>query len=185
MYLLGHIGVSLFVGYLFQKFTKQDYSNYFVFLTIGSMLPDIIDKPIGSIFFVTGRWLGHSILVLTTIFILSSFLSKGRQFQELDLIFITRSLYVGSLLHLIEDVGISKVVVFWPLFGSFPSGEKGAFLQGFNDPFTVIFELIGLILIITVGFNEGWRRRSWLFLSGMIIAYILLFIVTYALLVGI
>lgn len=148
------------------------------------MLPDMIDKTIGSIFFESGRWLGHSILVLTTLFLLSSYISKGRKFHELSLVPITRSVYIGSIFHLIEDIGISKVVVFWPLFGSFPSGNKGDFLQGFKDPFTVILEIIGLILIIIIGFNERWRRKSWFILVGMVILYLLIFLSTFALIVG-
>ncbi|MCE7737637.1 MAG: hypothetical protein GPJ54_22290 [Candidatus Heimdallarchaeota archaeon] len=176
--------MTLFVGYLFQRFTKIDYSKYFVFLAIGSMLPDMIDKPIGALFFETGRWLGHSILVLTTGFVISWFIVRGRQFHEFDLTLITQILYTGSLFHIIEDVGISKVVVFWPLYGGFTSGESSDFLQGFKDPFTVIFEIIGLILMITMGISEKWRRRSWIILLVLITSYLLLFLTTYVLIVG-
>ena len=184
MYLLGHIGVTLFISVLFQRFRHKDYSKYSLYLGIGSMFPDMIDKPIGSIIFETGRWLGHSILFLTTLLFLSRYLSRGKQFHKLDLPSIFQVTYIGSLIHLIEDFGISKTVIFWPIFGSFPSGARGDFLQGFKNPFTVTFEIIGLILLIITGVNDRWEKRSWGILSGIIIIYLLLFITTYGLIVG-
>lgn len=183
MYMLGHVGVTFFLGFTLNKFSKIDRSKYFTFLVIGSMFPDFIDKPMGSIFFQTGRWFGHSILFLTIIFIIALYFSKGKQFRELELKLIAKVWYIGSLLHLLEDIGISKKVVFWPLFGNIPSGQTTDFLHGFTDLVTVAFEIIGLGLIIIVGINEKWVYRSWKLFFTLILFYLLTFITAYALLV--
>ncbi|OLS25432.1 MAG: hypothetical protein HeimC2_18880 [Candidatus Heimdallarchaeota archaeon LC_2] len=185
MYLLGHVGLTIFLLFAFQKILKTDYSKFFVFAGLGSMLPDIIDKPIGSILFGTGRWFGHSLIFLTLIFAIPFFLLKEQKYREMKIKNILTVLYIGSLAHLIEDGrGLSRNVILWPFHGSIPNGSQGDFLHGFEDTFTVFFEILGALLLVIIGLSEKWDIKQWRLLLLMMISYLLLFFITYLLIVG-
>ncbi|MHA2033356.1 MAG: metal-dependent hydrolase, partial [Candidatus Kariarchaeaceae archaeon] len=85
MYLLGHVGITLICGYLYQKIRKEDFSQFTLYLGIGSMIPDFIDKPIGSLVFQTGRWLGHSFFFLSLLLILGLLILSSIEYREIDL----------------------------------------------------------------------------------------------------
>lgn len=144
--ILWHAGVTVAVlWFVFRGNTRLDYR----IAILGALLPDLIDKPIGRIFFASefnsGRLFGHTLL-LNVAFLCVFFFMRGRMKRKLVL------LPVGSLLHLAQDAMWDTPEVFWwPLFGRrFPAGVvDGHWLwDALTSPTVVVQEIIGLGLLI-------------------------------------
>lgn len=153
------------------------------------MLPDLIDKTIGSMIFGIGRWIGHSLLFLTLMaVIVSSILKYQKNTAWVDRYPSQRwvlLIYIGSLAHLLLDLpGINHVVVFWPFFGPFPDGSREGFLLGYRSARTMLTEVIGLGFLVYIGINEKWEKIKWYGLGLLLTSYIVLFLILFALLVG-
>ena len=126
------------------------------FIIIGSLLPDIIDKPIGLYFFRdtfgTGRLYCHTILFATLLF-LAGFLINICLKKNFMLMLV-----FGTFSHLILDSMWQKPrVLFWPLFGfsieksiPIPFGTylRDLIIKVFETPWLGIPELIAAIIII-------------------------------------
>jgi len=146
MLLFGHIGITLGIAWLTEEKLKVriDYR----LILIGSLLPDIIDKPVGMILLPikNGRMFGHTLLF---IFIL---LLIGLKYRK------SLCLSFASLLHLLEDeIWNEPETLFWPLLGDFPAKEYGSFykyvekmVSGYTPSLSHIFisEVIGFIIIL-------------------------------------
>ena len=118
MLLFGHIGITLGVAWLIESKlrVKIDYRQ----IAIGSLLPDMIDKPVGMILLPinNGRIFGHTLLFLLILLIISL---KYRKFLFLSF---------ASFLHLIEDeIWNEPETLFWPLLGEFPAKEHSSFYE--------------------------------------------------------
>lgn len=122
-------------------------------LTLGALLPDIIDKPVGLLFFNNGRIFSHSLLFAVLMLGAGIYLSIIRKKRWLI------ALSFGVLMHVILDsMWQDPQVLFWPFMGlEFASYEKSyriwlisIFREMFSNPATYIPELIGLF--ITGGF---------------------------------
>lgn len=184
MYLMGHLGSVLVTNFLYEKISGKR-SNKLI-LGIGSMLPDIIDKPIGSFFFDTGRWLGHSLLFLTSMIVILLIIEKYSQIESIYWIKYNKkniiTFYIATLAHLIGDWGISWKVVLWPILGPFPVGIKVSFLFGIENRAILLFELLGTFGIVLVGLQEKWSKKDWLqyvflwtiYLSTYLLLYIMI-----------
>ena len=106
MYLLGHLGFTALSGFVIEKITKQKYSKFelnYLYLLIGSMIPDILDKPIGSLLFFTGRWIGHSLFFILIISFLISITLKKLFSHEKALILALVFMW-GNIMHLILEI---------------------------------------------------------------------------------
>jgi hypothetical protein len=126
------------------------------FVIVGSLLPDIIDKPIGQYFFRDtfgdGRLYCHTLLFVLVI-ALAGFLTSAIYERSYILL-----LAFGSLVHLILDFEwLDPRVLFWPLFGiTFEKGHsppfwewlRGLVLEVFKVPWVAIPELVGAIITI-------------------------------------
>lgn len=88
----------------------------------GALLPDIIDKPIGTAFFSNGRIFGHSLLFAIILLGIGVLLYRGKGRTGMLV------LSLGSTGHLILDqMWQNSHTLFWPLFGwSFPALAPGA-----------------------------------------------------------
>ena len=183
MYLLGHVGSAILVWFVYEQVSNTRNDKHKLLFAIGVMLPDFLDKPIGSLFFNSGRWLGHDMffqLLVLIIFLVIDHLKFQNKFK--NEIFI---LYFGAVLHLVGDSqSITKETLFWPLFGRFPVGNKNGFLHGFSNPITITQEILGFIIIILIGNYEDWPKKYWELVIGVILGYLSLFVIVYSLLVG-
>jgi membrane-bound metal-dependent hydrolase YbcI (DUF457 family) len=117
MLLFGHIGVTLgiFFGLAFFIPQLRTIINP-TYLIIGSLLPDLIDKPLGVIIFsstiANGRTIAHTFLFSFTLLLTGLYLYDNRG----DIKVLT--LATGSIFHLIEDqMWVSPRTLFWPLLG--------------------------------------------------------------------
>ncbi len=124
-------------------------------LFIGSMLPDIIDKPLGHIIFrdsiSNGRIYAHTLLFFMIIAVSGLYLYRKR--QQLWLLVVA----FGVFMHLILDsMWEAPETALWPLYGfTFPREDYSASLDIVNGFLGIIkkpefytSELIGGVILI-------------------------------------
>lgn len=142
MLFFAHIGLALAAA----SFVRR---SDLAFVALGSLLPDIIDKPLGAIAFGTpamGRTFAHTLLFLL---VLAAFAAYTRDIR-------LASLSGGVLSHLILDfMWNSPVILLWPLLGGFPAaahigilGYMEMLLTGLRDPMVLVPECLGLAYLL-------------------------------------
>ncbi len=150
MLLFAHLGFTLAAG----RFIRWVNLAY---LALGSILPDIIDKPMGLMVFGTpemSRTYAHTLLFLLILVVSAVYLKDVR----------LASVSVGVFAHLILDsMWQSPVFLFWPLLGNFPQapdvGTSGtsSYIQGLLDelrnPMVGIQEVLGLSYLLFLAFE--------------------------------
>jgi hypothetical protein len=164
--ILWHIGITtLVVRYVF-----RDPAMDLRWVMLGSLLPDLIDKPIGSVLFHStfgsDRLFAHAVafpvLVLGLVLL---FTRRGGARKA------WMGLVVGSLFHLVLDGAWSDPEAFWwPFFGwDFPErahSSLGPLLERtLSDPWIWAGEAIGLAYLVMLA--RRWlgtpiRRRAFL-----------------------
>jgi hypothetical protein len=127
-------------------------------VALASLLPDVIDKPIGRLMFRSkfdsGRIYAHTLLFSAALFCVLFFM-RGRSKRRFVLV------PLSTLLHLAEDGMWSHPRVFWwPLFGTkFPRdpvpGGLLAFLDPIDHPALLVQEGIGLAVILWLFVAHG------------------------------
>jgi inner membrane protein len=148
-----------------RKATHSPHIDY-RFVLLGSLLPDILDKPIGQILFretfSNGRIFAHTLvfLLLLSIAGLALYLRRGKSWLLL--------LSFGTAGHLIEDsIWRAPVTFLWPLLGwTFPAGDMTGWVRRilenlFTNSVVYIPELIGLAILVSA-FVVLVRRRKFL-----------------------
>ncbi|MBM2831711.1 MAG: hypothetical protein HW414_763 [Dehalococcoidia bacterium] len=136
------------------------------FVLVGSLLPDLIDKPVGHIFFretiSNGRIYAHTLLFLLLLTTLGLALYRRRGTPTTSGLLLS----FGVAGHLIEDrIWTATGTLLWPLLGwNFPVLDLTGWTQSiiealFTNPGVYIPELIGLTLL-TWGFLVLVRRRK-------------------------
>ena len=134
-------------------------------LMVGSMLPDIIDKPVGQYFFretfQNGRIFSHTLLFLIILSGIGWYLLKTHR-QKWML-----TLASGTAIHLILDqMWNTPRTLFWPLMGyQFVTGNLEGWAAGIiksitSSPQTYIPEAIGLAILIWFGLVVITRKQS-------------------------
>ncbi len=98
---LGHIGITLAITRVLQKSLALQRVDY-RFILLGSILPDLIDKPLGYLFSakhgIGGKSYGHSLLFLLLLFIIS--VVQQRKKNRTPIWF----LFIGTIAHDIADL---------------------------------------------------------------------------------
>ena len=122
-------------------------------LLVGSLLPDIIDKPIGQLLFKetlsNGRIFSHTLLFLILIALFGLF--YYRHYGKIWPLFLS----FGTFMHLILDQmwRIPKTL-FWPILGvKFERIDSTGYIERiwhglFSDPTTYIPDLLGLFILV-------------------------------------
>jgi hypothetical protein len=147
MLLFAHLGTALFTA----RFLRR---ADLAFIALGSMLPDIIDKPLGTIIYGTpsmGRIYAHTLLFL---FLLAAIASNRRSTR-------LTSLSGGVTIHLLLDLmWRSPVILLWPLLGAFPLApqiDSFSYLQmllmGLKNPVIMMPECLGLVYVLCLGYK--------------------------------
>ena len=138
-------------------------------LLVGSLLPDIIDKPVGQYFFrrtfENGRIFSHTLLFLFLLAAAGYYLYRRHRQAWL------LTLAAGTFTHLVFDgLWTSPQTLFWPLLGfTFPRAELTGWAahiwrELFSDPAVYVPELIGLGVLLWFGLTLAVRRRMGAFL---------------------
>lgn len=128
---LGHMGISVAVVRMLEKKFQSHWVDYRVLL-VASLLPDLIDKPIGYLIsghlIFSGRYYGHSLVFLLVLFILA----------------LVQWYYQNSLTLLILCIGVFSHDVL-----DFVSHhEEWAEKTVFSTNILVAFEIIGGCILV-------------------------------------
>jgi len=136
---------------------------------LGSLLPDIIDKPLWllAVGYIapSGRGYAHTLLFNLALFICGLILVRYRKSWLLII-------SLCSFMHLIFDqIWNSPVVLLWPLLGPIPEKETVGWLfniiQGlFSYPSVYIPEIIGLVIVLLFAYRLMIRRSFISFIRG-------------------
>ncbi len=137
-------------------------------LMIGSLLPDIIDKPVGQWFFretfSAGRIFSHTLLFL--ILITSFGIYLYRHYGKNWLLVLA----FGTFTHLIlDEMWLSPRTLFWPFFGfgfvrtDLTNWLPNIFHDLLTEPAAYVPELIGLVILLRFGLALLRRRKLFAF----------------------
>ena len=144
------------------------------FLLLGSLLPDIIDKPIGQLLFrdtfSNGRIFSHTLLFFILVTITGIYLFRAGRKSWLSVIAF------GIFTHLIFDQiwNIPKTLL-WPLYGfafekiNLCGWAGGLFYALLNNPEVYLPELIGGIILLLLAWTLVRRQGVKIFLGKGII----------------
>ena len=137
-------------------------------LLIGSLLPDIIDKPVGHLFFKdtfsNGRIFSHTLLflIVITLFALYLYRSHGKRWLL--------ALSLGTFAHLMEDqMWLEPQTLLWPLHSfAFKRIDLTYWVPGIihalmTNPAVYIPELIGVSMLIWFAMVLVQKRRVYAF----------------------
>ncbi|MCJ7769863.1 MAG: metal-dependent hydrolase [Dehalococcoidales bacterium] len=139
-------------------------------LFIGSLLPDIIDKPLGHLFFIealsNGRVFGHTLLFFVIIALVGLYIYRSHSQLWLSVVAF------GTLLHLILDqMWQTSQTLLWPVFGfAFPREDMTGWAQDtlqalLKNPAVYIPELIGAGIIVLFGWFLLRRKKTIAFIK--------------------
>ncbi len=140
-------------------------------LLIGSLLPDIIDKPIGQFFFrdvfSNGRIFCHTLLFFLLITLIGIYLYKSRGKTWLLV------LGFGTFTHLIFDqMWLTPQTLLWPLYGfafgklDLTSWMQNIFYALYTDPRVYVPELLGIMILSWYGVVWVWARKLGCFINS-------------------
>lgn len=159
MLFFGHTGITLAAAVTVYKIAVNrgmgrisELLDYRLVL-VGSILPDLIDKPLGHIILResvgNGRLFAHTLLFLLTLFSLGLFC--WRRFGSPGVLILAG----GSFFHqILDSMWSHPETLLWPAYGlSFPKGEpEGYFWHVLNklmtDPFIYVPELMGALIVL-------------------------------------
>jgi len=139
-------------------------------LFIGSLLPDIIDKPVGLFFFRetfgNGRIFGHTFLFLTVLIIIGLFIYRCRSNTWLLV------LSFGTFTHLVFDqMWRAPRTLLWPAYGlAFDRGDvthwtANIFHALLTEPSVYVPELVGVMILIWLAQSLLRRRGVFTFIK--------------------
>lgn len=149
MFILGHIGIALGVIYAINARFRLGVDYRLVIL--GSLLPDIIDKPLGNIILHdalnNGRIIGHSFAFLLLLAVIGITYKKGVLYAA-----------YGVLTHLILDwMWLNPVTLLWPLLGEFASTDF-QFMdisRTIFEPYNIMGEAVGIAFLAIISARHG------------------------------
>src|SRR4030043_846688 len=161
MLIFAHTGITLGAGSIIADTVNRrpswfaSLSHYLDirWLLGGSLLPDIIDKPVGQYLFrntfSNGRIFSHTLLFLIVITAVGFYLYKRHRHIWM------LSLAAGTFTHLLLDaMWQTPSTLFWPLSGfTFKRVELEGWAQNifhalFSDPSVYVPEIIGLAVLL-------------------------------------
>lgn len=170
MFIFGHIGITYGIIKVLKRhvFFSKLKINY-LFIIIGALLPDIIDKPIGEGIFASvfnnGRIYAHTLLfcLLLSVIVINYYKKKRNSTVLL--------IPIATFMHLLEDqMYMTPQTLFWPIYGwQFPqvyhSNDLLEYLlrvmkstYTFKASYGFVSEIIGMIIIIYAGMCYLYKR---------------------------
>jgi len=140
-------------------------------LLIGSLLPDIIDKPVGIFLFGetfgSGRIYAHTLLFLIVISLVGYFLY--RRYSKNWLLVLS----FGTFVHLIlDEMWLEAETLLWPLYGfAFPETDITGWWQDMfrllvADPGVFIPEIVGGVILILFVWVVVTNRKVFAFIRN-------------------
>lgn len=147
-------------------------------LLLGSLLPDVIDKPIGQLLFretfSNGRIFSHTLLFFILITIIGTYLfrTRGKRWPP--------AIAFGTFTHLVFDqIWNSPKTLLWPLYGfafekvNLTGWTGGLFYALLHNPGVYLPELIGGAILLLLAWTLVRRRGVKAFLGKGIVTGLL------------
>jgi len=138
----------------------------------GSLLPDIVDKPVWLLVAgdasLSGRGYTHTLLFNLVLLLGGVVLVRLNKTWPLVI-------SLASLMHLVLDqIWTSPAVMLWPLLGPLPALETAGWLHGifqglFSYPGVYIPELIGLLIVLLFAYRLMVEKRVFGFIRDGIV----------------
>jgi inner membrane protein len=168
MYLLAHTGITMGTARVVEDLVNRpSFRLDYRFILLGSLLPDIVDKPLGIVIFPeaisNGRTFLHTMIFLLMTILLGVFVYRWKN-----------SLWgfciaVGVLMHFIMDaMWTDPITLFWPFIQ--PAFEKHPGIEFFTvvrswiytlevEPRIFLPELAGLVILILFAIKVIKEKR--------------------------
>lgn len=171
MVLFGHLGITLATVRTFEKavLRKENNPADYRWILIGSLLPDIIDKPVGHLLLGealnNGRLYAHTLIFLLLIAALGFYFLRRRKRPEIML--LASCCFVH---YVLDSMWRYPETLFWPLYGwGFPVRQgiwlDKVFHRLVSDPFVYVPEIIGFIIIAHLVIRLSGHKKMRLFLK--------------------
>ncbi len=165
MLILGHVGITLVTAQVIERAAPaRHWGLDYRLLVAGSLLPDLVDKPVGLFLFEevfhSGRIMAHTLLF--SLVLLGFGLWRYRRVGA-----GLFSLGVGSTLHLILDgMWGDPAVLWWPIMGWGLTGDwTGSFLTkmwlSFLTPWVFATEVLGGLVLSHFLWRVVRGRQQW------------------------
>lgn len=158
MLLFGHIGLTLGIFYLISLIAKRKFS--YPLVIVCSILPDLIDKPLGRIILPlgSGRLIGHTLAFLLVLIMIG--IISGRAGHML-------TIALADGLHLVEDrMWEQPAILLWPLLGGFQvhkaisiNDYASGLMQDYYPDLSITFISEALGFGILMAFFVVWMRK--------------------------
>jgi len=159
--LFWHLGATLWLFRWIFRDPKVDVR----FLLLGTLLPDLIDMPVGTVFlaatYSTGELWAHSLLIPALYMgVVLAATRRGRRRRA------WMALGIGWLFHLLLDgMWVSEEVFLWPFFGwDIPAGDAPywplAWERALSDPWRWVKEIAGLFYMVWLWFALGLQVKG-------------------------
>jgi inner membrane protein len=150
LFFLGHLGISLGIAYILEKrFLRNRLGRIdYRFLLVGSMIPDIIDKPLSVVGLIGGRSIAHTLVFALTVTCVTTCFGARKGKSAIGVV-----LSLGVWLHLLLDMMWEMPeVILWPALGfAFPvyGFDLGGILENLvTNPYVFGGEILGAVLLI-------------------------------------
>jgi membrane-bound metal-dependent hydrolase YbcI (DUF457 family) len=131
------------------------------FVVLGALVPNLLDKPLGSVLFTeelgTGRVFGHTLLLPAVVLALVMFATRRGAPRRKALLGVP----IGWLLHVFLDGQWANPEGFWwPFLGlDFPemadAGLWSLLRRETTDPLTLLAEAAGLVYLVVLARRSG------------------------------
>lgn len=179
MLLFAHTGITLATARIVTKLAGRHGSgkylapgncqpvDYFLVL-IGSMLPDLIDKPLGGLVMKealgNGRIYAHTLVFL--LILLGVGLYSWRRFKRPEALVLAGGTFMHNLL---DGMWLNPATFLWPAYGwAFPKRDAGDWINQWltgllTSPDVYVPEIIGGLLLIAlfwIPVNSSCNRKG-------------------------
>jgi len=154
-----HLFFGTGIGLLLQNHFRSGY--ILPACILGSVLPDLIDKPLGYIVFPSigdGRLIAHSLIGFALVLLISGALFRDR--------LLTAGLGIGILSHqILDEMWKIPVNWFYPLLGPFPVYQMEdyfgwGFMRELTTPSEYLFSLGILLLLMNITSSSISSERA-------------------------
>lgn len=159
MYVFGHVGLTMLTARVIENYIGKKTIDYRI-VVVGSLLPDLIDKPIGRIFFESkfesGRVFAHALAFIAALSAIG--LYRWIRYRKIGWLVLAGC---SSIHDVFDRMWMFPRILFWPFLGktlgkaakpgtatavgAWVAPEVHHFL---TDPYSYISEIIGFFLTV-------------------------------------
>jgi len=159
MIFFGHLGITTEVFKIYEKvFLKEKHLNSKIVIDyrivlVGSILPDIIDKPIGAYLFRStfhnSRIFAHTIVFSAMLVFIGLYMLYKHRKNNILILGVCTSIHL-----ILDSMWLYSSILFWPYYGlKFPERAEGNWLNSdiirlITDPSYYLPEIIGFVILV-------------------------------------